>query len=235
VLSWGTGQPPSLADFHGIVWTGSNMTIHKPDDLVRGQIDLSRAAFSQGVPQFGSCWAAQLAAVAAGGACGPNPKGREFGVARDITLTAAGRAHPMMAGRPAIFDGFTSHADIVTSLPEGAVLLAGNDFATVQALAVERENGTFWAIQYHPEYDTHEVARLADLRREPLIAQGTFTDHDDADAFIGIMEAVNRSPGRADLAEELGLAPALLSRDNRLMALRNWLDACILKKGDPHG
>ena len=52
----------NLGDYDGVVWTGSNLTIHKPDELVRQQIELARAAFKLGVPQFGSCWAAQLAA-----------------------------------------------------------------------------------------------------------------------------------------------------------------------------
>ena len=48
------------------------------------QIEFARAAFDAQVPSFGSCWAAQIAVVAAGGACQENPKGREMGIARKI-------------------------------------------------------------------------------------------------------------------------------------------------------
>jgi len=62
---------------------------------VRGQLDLARAAFAARVPSFGSCWAAQIAVVAAGGIVRANPRGREMGIARKIALTPEGRGHPM--------------------------------------------------------------------------------------------------------------------------------------------
>ena len=125
---------------------------------------------------MGSCWGAQLAAVAAGGKCEANPKGREFGVGRKILLTTEGRSHPMYDGKHGVFDAFESHGDIITQLPEGGVLLAGNAFSPVQALDVTHLNGRFWAFQYHPEYDFAEIGALAivrkgDLSDEKLLAQ----------------------------------------------------------------
>lgn len=61
---------------------------------------LSRDAYEIGLPQFGSCWAAQIAVYAAGGKVAANPKGREMGIARKIYLTDAGRIHPLMEGKP---------------------------------------------------------------------------------------------------------------------------------------
>ena len=87
-----------------------------------------------GVPSFGSCWAAQFSVAAAGGRCAPNPKGREFGVACAITLSEAGRAHPLYRDKPARFDAFTSHADHVVELCDGATLLASNAWSGVQAV-----------------------------------------------------------------------------------------------------
>ena len=74
---------------------------------VAKQIDLTRRAYRAQVPSFGSCWAAQIAVVAAGGQVQPNPNGREMGIARKIELTPAGRAHPMYEGKASVFD-FTS-------------------------------------------------------------------------------------------------------------------------------
>ena len=79
----------------------------------------ARAASTPALPSFGSCFAAQLVAVAAGGSVRANPKGREFGLARKIELSAAGRAHPLFAGKPAVFDAYTSHGDEVDTLPPG--------------------------------------------------------------------------------------------------------------------
>ena len=62
--------PSELRDFDGVAWTGSSLTIHHlGDDRVERQIDFARAVYDVGVPSFGSCWAAQLAVVAAGGRC----------------------------------------------------------------------------------------------------------------------------------------------------------------------
>ncbi len=218
----------AIRDFDGIVWTGSSLTIHHAqDERVTRQIRFAQAAFDAGVPMFGSCWAAQMAVTAAGGTCAPNPRGREFGLARKIELTAAGRGHPMYAGKKSVFDGFTSHEDEVTHLPEGGVLLASNAFASVQAVDVTHKGGSFWAVQYHPEYDLHEIASLCRWRREGLTAQGNFSSVAEADLFIEKMEALNAEPVRKDLAWQLGVDQDVLNADIRWQEVRNWLAAKV--------
>jgi GMP synthase (glutamine-hydrolysing) len=212
-----------LAAHDGVVWTGSSLTIHADDPRVRRQVDFARAVFAAGVPSFGSCWAAQLAAVAAGGRCAPSPKGREFGVSRRIALSAAGRAHPLFRGKPPVFDAFTSHEDEVVDLADGAVLLASNAWSRVQALAVTSWGGRFWALQYHPEYDLHEVASLGRLRADELVAQGSFADRAAAEAWVERLEALHADPSRLDLARALGLGPDLLDEELRSVEVRNWL------------
>jgi GMP synthase (glutamine-hydrolysing) len=216
----------ALADYDGVAWTGSSLTIHAAGDArVRRQIELARALYRAGVPSFGSCWAAQLSVAAAGGRCAPNPGGREFGIARGVTLSAAGRAHPLFRGKPSRFDAFTSHADEVVELCDGALLLASNEWSRVQAVSVERGRGRFWALQYHPEYDPHEVAALCRLRKRELVAQGTFPDAAAADRFSDRLEALHVDPARADLAEALGIGPELLDPEQRTIEVRNWLES----------
>lgn len=214
----------ALASYDGVVWTGSSLTILRDDDLrVRRQVELARAIFANGVPSFGSCWAAQLAVVAAGGRCAASPKGREFGVARRIELSDAGRSHPLFAGKPPVFDAFTSHADEVVTLGAGAALLASNAWSRVQAVAVSHGKGSFWALQYHPEYDLHEVASLCRLRADELVEQGSFRDPAAAGLFSEKLEALHADPARQDLARELELGPDLLDEDLRTLEVRNWL------------
>jgi GMP synthase (glutamine-hydrolysing) len=217
----------ALDDYDGIIWTGSNLSIHKLGQTVRTQIDLARAAFDSGVPQFGSCWAIQLAAVAAGGACAANPRGREFGIARTITPTPEGKAHPLLRGRGDAFDAFTSHEDIVVSLPDGASHLAGNEFSEIQALEARSGRGTFWAVQYHPEYDFHEVARLATLRRDQLIRQGRFRDEGEAINFIEDFEQLHVNPADEALSERHSVSIDVSDPSMRRLELRNWLDAQV--------
>src|SRR2546426_3586825 len=105
--------------YDGFIWTGSNLTIYENDPRVTRQIEFTRLIFEVGRPQFGSCWGVQMAAVAAGGEVRKNPHGREMGFARKLRLTAEGRVHPMYEGKPDVFDGFISHLDEVTRLPNG--------------------------------------------------------------------------------------------------------------------
>jgi GMP synthase (glutamine-hydrolysing) len=214
----------ALADYDGFCWTGSSLTIYETDDpRVARQIDFARSAYDAGVPSFGSCWAAQLSVVAAGGRCAASPKGREFGVSRRIELSGEGRAHPLYRDKPRVFDAWTSHADEVVELGGGAHLLASNAWSRVQAVAVERGRARFWAVQYHPEYDAHEVAALCRIRKAELVGQGTFADDAAADAYVAQLEALHADPTRADVAASLGVAPELLDPAQRTVEVRNWL------------
>lgn len=214
----------AIRDYDGIAWTGSSLTIHfESDPRVARQLAFAREVYAAGVPSFGSCWAAQLAVAAAGGRCEANPKGREFGVSRAIALTNAGRAHPMYRDKAPVFDAWTSHADHVTDLCDDATLLASNAWSRVQAVSVERERGRFWALQYHPEYDAHEVAALCRLRKAELIAQGTFADEGEAERYVAKLEALHADASNAPLAAELGVEPALLDFGARTVEVRNWL------------
>ncbi|KAA3662667.1 MAG: type 1 glutamine amidotransferase, partial [Calditrichaeota bacterium] len=127
-----------LAHYKGVLWPGCNLTVYdEKDQHVKRILDFVTLCFETGVPQFGSCWAAQIAVYAAGGEVKPHPRGREFGVARKIYLSNAGKKHPMYAGKRAAFDGFTSHDDEITRLPAGSVCLASNEFTEVQAVDVK--------------------------------------------------------------------------------------------------
>ncbi len=212
-----------LSAYDGVVWTGSSLTIHESDDpRVSAQVGFARRVFDVGVPSFGSCWAAQLAVVAAGGRCAASPRGREFGISRQIALEASGREHPLYAGKPATFDAFTSHADEIAELPSGATRLAGNAWSHVQAVDVRHGAGRFWAVQYHPEYDLHEVACLCRLRRDELVAQGTFASAEEADRWIEAAEALHADPSQRPPGLELD---ASLAEAGRTIEVRNWLDS----------
>jgi GMP synthase (glutamine-hydrolysing) len=218
----------SLTSYDGIAWTGSNLTVHRDTPSVRAQLDLAREAFASGVPSFGSCWAVHIAVTASGGRCEANPRGREFGIGRCITLSEAGLVHPMYAEKRVAFDAFTSHEDHVVSVGASTVVLAENEFSPVQAVSVTHGRGTFWAVQYHPEYDLNDVAQLGILRAPQLIAQGFFRSPDDAADYLGSLEALHAEPSRRDLAFRFGIGEALLDEAARTVEVRNWLDRLVL-------
>lgn len=215
----------ALEDYDGVLWTGSSMTIHDDTPAVRLQLELARAAYLAGVPSFGSCWAAQIAVTAAGGRCEPNPKGREFGVARKIALNQAGHAHAMFHGKPTVFDALTSHEDHIVELPPGAMLLAGNRFSRVQAVAIAHQRGSFWAVQYHPEYELVDVAALSIARQAQLLGQGSLHDEADADRWRAELLALHADPSRADLRFRLGIDDDVLDPAIRWREVENWLAA----------
>lgn len=217
-----------LSQYDGIAWTGSSLCAYKPGPEVSPQIEFARAAFAAGVPSFGSCWAAQIAAIAAGGQVGPHPKGREVLFARKIRLTEAGRGHPLFLGKPSVFDAFISHDDEVTHLPPGGQLLAEGRYTRVQALSVEHLNGTFWALQYHPEYDLYQMARLIHCRKQALMQLGFFADMTAAGIMVARLETVHASPARTDLVWELGLDEDILDRASRQREVRNWINHLVI-------
>ena len=130
----GDTAPPggaALADYDGIAWTGSALNIYNGGPEITRQVDLAKAALASGVPIFGSCWGLQVAVTACGGEVVLNADGREFGIARKISRTKAGRGHPLYDGKPDVFDAVAVHKDEVSRLPPGATVLARNAHSPV--------------------------------------------------------------------------------------------------------
>ncbi len=217
-----------LAGYDGVAWTGCSLTVFDDDPRVGRQIEFCRAAFEAGVPGFGSCWAIQIAVVAAGGACRANPRGREMGIARKIELTPEGRAHPMYDGKSSVFDAFISHVDEVTGLPDTAAVLASNAFTRVQAVWVTLGKGTFWGLQYHPEYDLHEMARLIYCRRATLTELGFFRGQAQALDYVDKLETLHADPSRADIAWALGIDDDVMRPEVRRIEVGNWIARQVL-------
>ena len=214
-----------IEEFDAILWPGCNLTVyHTDDERVTKLVDLSKDAYEFGLPQFGSCWAAQLAVYVAGGEIKPNPKGREMGVARKIHITPQGQKHPMYEGKTQVFDGFISHDDMITKMPEGGIVLASNDFTEVQAVEVRHKKGVFWATQYHPEYNLKEVARLIIAREEKLTNEGYFKNHEDMMDYVKNLETIYDDSSRKDLRWQYAIDDDLLSDEIRQLEFVNWLN-----------
>jgi GMP synthase (glutamine-hydrolysing) len=218
----------SLESYHGAVITGSALNIYSREAAVERQIDLAKAVFAAGVPCFGSCWGLQVGVTAAGGSVVRNPRGREFGFARRITLTHQGRDHAMFLGKPEVFEACTVHVDTVDSLPPGATPLAHNDMG-LQAAEIKLKKGTFWGVQYHPEYSCAEIAAMARRYGDVLIRDGLVTDQAELDALAADLVALNDQPADARLAWRFGVGPSITDPGIKLAELRNWLDRQVLK------
>ena len=216
-----------LESYDGVAMTGSALNIYDGGAPVTRQIELAKAVFAAGVPFFGSCWGLQVAVTAAGGEVRANPRGREFGFARRILLTDAGREHAMYAGKPIVFEAPTVHRDEIATLPTDAAMLAVNDFG-VQAASFTHGRGTFWGVQYHPEYDYVDIAAVAERYGESLVTEGMFRDQPAIATFASELRILQANPSDTSLLWKHGLGPAMRSEALRILEIRSWLETKVL-------
>ena len=214
-----------LAGYDGFVVSGSAFHAYDRRPAVDRQIDLLGRAAEAGLPILASCWGLQIAAVAAGGEVAPCAKGREFGFAREITPTAEGRAHPMLARRGPAYDAPCVHEDEVVRLPEGATLLAGNAHSPVQAAIIPLGRSEIWAVQYHPEFDLRQVADVYRLAGPGLLEEGRFGDQAELDEHVAKLDGLAADPTDASLASRLGLDGDVTDGAVRRTEITAWVRA----------
>jgi GMP synthase (glutamine-hydrolysing) len=216
-------DPAGLQAYDGIALTGSALNLYDGTPAITRQIDLMRSIYASGTPAFGSCWGIQIGAAAAGGDVRRNPKGREIGFARRLLLTPAGGVHPMMEGRPATFDAPAIHLDSVMVAPPDCTVLAANAMSEIQAAEIRHEGGTFWGVQYHPEFSLEELAVILERRMEILVGEGFCDALEDAAAYVADLVALHTEP-RPDLAWRHGLDDEVLDPVRRTREIRNFIE-----------
>lgn len=215
--------PAPLSAYDAVVVTGSSLNIHRREIESLRQVDFFRAVFACGLPAFGSCWGLQLTTVAAGGDVRANPRGIETPFARRVTLTEAGRNHPLHAGRTSPFDAPAIHADEVTTLPPGATVTATNAMTRVQAVTFAVGRSVVWAVQYHPEFSLFETGSLLRSYGPKLVEDGRFASTTESERLADDLLALERDPARRDIADRLAIGPELLTADRRATEITNWL------------
>lgn len=225
---WEIPGGKSLADYDGLVITGSSLHAYDTEFAVTNQIALVKQAGEAGLPIFGSCWGLQIAVMAAGGKVAQSPKGREVGFARKIVLNEAGRAHPMFTGKARVFDAPCIHYDEVSELPAGAVLLASNAHSQVQAAVIPLGKSEVWAVQYHPEFDLAQLVQLYTLYADDMIKQGFFAGRAALDAYAATLKSLADNQGNAGLAWQLGIDGDITDHAMRRLEILNWIEAKIL-------
>jgi|SRR5579871_388005 len=214
----------TLGDYQGVAVTGSALNVYAGGAAVERQLALVRAVFAAGIPLFGSCWGLQVAVTVLDGEIVRNPRGREFGFARRIVLTASGRAHPMYQRKPTVFEAPTVHLDTIARLPPGATVLAENEYG-IQALTVTRAATRFWGVQYHPEYEFLDVAAVAERYGQRLVEEQFFGSLADIGAFVADMRQLSARPDDRPVLWKYGLGSAAADWNLRTLELRNWLSA----------
>jgi GMP synthase (glutamine-hydrolysing) len=225
----------ALAGYDAVFFTGSPLHLYQETPETRREVEFMRAVFAAGTPAFGSCAGLQVATVAAGGTVRRTRNGREAAFARRITPTAAGSVHALLIGRPAAYDAPAIHTDEVEHLPTGAVLLATNRLARVQAAEIRYGPGVFWGVQYHPEIGLDEVAAALMRQSEELVREGLAVSERDLKDHAAQIEALHQEPGRRDLAWRLGLDEEVTDENRRVAELRNFLQHLALPHRSARG
>ncbi len=213
-----------LAGYDGVALTGSSLHLWHREPAVDRQVELARLIYASRTPFFGSCWGIQIATVAAGGDVQKNPLGREVGFARNIAPTEAGRVHPLLRGRRAAYDAPAIHLDAVTTLPGDITVLAQNAMTPVQAAEIRHGGGTFWGVQYHPEFSIRHVAVILERNLSMLINDGFVADEESGIALLADWFALDMEPARQDIAWKYGLGHDITDDDQRLTEIQNWLE-----------
>jgi GMP synthase (glutamine-hydrolysing) len=218
-------SPDDLAAFDAVFLTGSPLHVYDDTPAVRRQVAFMRAVFAAGTPSFGSCAGLQVAVAAAGGTVRAMPQRMEAGVSRRIVATAAGRDHPLLAGRPATWDAPAVHSDEVATLPPGATLLAGNAVTCVQAAEIRHDRGIFWGVQYHPELAPGEIAVALRRQADALVQAGLADTEADVMERADRLQALHRAPDRRSLRWALGIDGEFADQDARRREITNFLNA----------
>ena len=225
----------AIADYDGVALTGSSLNLWHREPAVERQIELAREIFKSRTAFFGSCWGVQMACVAAGGDVQRNTAGREIGFARNIALTDAGRHHPLLAGRPAAYDAPAVHLDIITLPSKDCKILASNALTPVQAAEIHHDGGTFWGIQYHPEFTLTEMATILRRLTDNMVIEGFVRNREEAIAFADDLTALDINRNRTDLAWRLGLDSEVLDDSQRVIEISNWINMQVQRKANDRG
>ncbi|HSU03413.1 MAG TPA: type 1 glutamine amidotransferase [Nocardioides sp.] len=171
---------PDLTSYDGVLVLGGEMSAN--DDTVAWLPPLRvalRDAVAAGTPVLGVCLGHQLIAVALGGTVEPNPQGQTVGLTAVEWTDAAADDH-WVAGRTGAEVAIHWNNDVVTRLPDGAVVLARSPGGEVQ---VARFGPRAWGIQAHPEVDADVVRHWAVTERDEHVSLGR-----DPDAVLAAIE-----------------------------------------------
>ncbi len=142
----GEQLPTDLDEIDGVISCGGPQDPNCDEPWVEQELNLLRTANKIELPVFGLCLGSQLLARALGGELSTCEK-PEMGW-YDVTLSPEGCSDFILSGQPWTGQQFHWHNWQVSSLPDGAVLLASSEYCKVQAWMIGINS---YAVQYHPE------------------------------------------------------------------------------------
>jgi GMP synthase (glutamine-hydrolysing) len=199
---------PELAPYDALLVLGGPMGAKDDDEHAwLGPVkDRIRAALADDVPTLGICLGHQLIAVALGGDLDRNPLGQQVGML-GVGWTPEATTDVLLGPLATPRRGVQWNDDVVTRLPEGAVLLAATEHGEIQAA---RYAPAMWGVQLHPEVDADVLRPWAASDRGSHEARGI-----DQDALLRDVDGARAELDTAWRPLAVGLATLAAERARR--------------------
>lgn len=178
------------AGFSGIIVGGGPGCVSDPPEkktplearMEADVLSLMPRVLAADAPFLGCCYGMGILGHVLGAPVGQGRFGEPVGGV-DCSLTAAGRADPLLAGIPERFRALVGHKEAVEALPEGAVHLASSAPCPLQMIRAGRH---VYATQFHPESGPENFALRIRLYKD----HGYFPP-EEAEALIAAVAQEN--------------------------------------------
>jgi GMP synthase-like glutamine amidotransferase len=158
--------PADLTGYDALISMGGEMGAR--DDEIAPWLPATRKLLASAArtttPTLGVCLGGQLLAAATGGTVRKGPDGPEIGAYLTAKRDAA-MEDPLFVDVPMTPDVMQYHNDVVTTLPQGAVLLLSSTGYPNQAW---RQGPAAWGVQFHLETSAENVRDWARTEGRPL-------------------------------------------------------------------
>ncbi len=158
------GELPPPAALAGVVVTGSPAMVSDREPWSERLAAWLAPLAASGPPVLGVCYGHQLLARALGGEVGPNPAGRQIG-SREIALTEAGIADPLLGALKTDPWVQTTHRERILTPPQGGQVLATTPLDPYHAM---RFGPVAWGVQFHPEFSADVMRGYLEARADVL-------------------------------------------------------------------
>lgn len=185
-----------LEEYSGIILGGSPLNVSdavKSPEQQRIEADLKRLAgqvLEIDFPFFGACFGIGVLGTLLGAVI--DGTYAEPVSAPIIELSPDGKNDPLLQGVPDKFQAYVGHKEALTTVPKGAVILAGSRTCPIQMFRVGRN---VYATQFHPELDIEVLT----ARVYAYLGHG-YIDPAETEATLEELGRVNVDPAHEILA-----------------------------------
>ena len=198
----------NMDQYNGIIFTGGAMRLNDMTDEIKKHINFASNCFKYDKKILAICWGLQVCSTAAGGSVEPAKNGAHIGIATDVIINKEGQNNLIYKNKNTTFTSPAFNYDEVCQIPEGATLLSSDKINRVMAIHFKPGKSEVWGLQYHPDYEYHQMISLANARKDRIIKNKQFKDEND---FENHMNYIKEEDKKLDF-------------ENRTCEVKNWLD-----------